>query len=106
MHFVCVPYAFPYAYIFVPSALRTRLFLFLYALYAVFSGVVFSHSVHSRFFDAYNAYKLFWRAVRHDLNAVDRLRSGWTGNEANGVRTCLKTRAVENDCPKNASSRR
>ena len=56
MHSVCTLYAFPTAYIFVPSALRTRLFSFLYALYAVFFGVVFSYSMHSRFFDAYNAY--------------------------------------------------
>ena len=59
MHFVCSLYAFPYAYIYALSALRTRLFAFLYALYAVNSGVVFSHSMHSRFFDAYNAYKPF-----------------------------------------------
>ena len=58
MHFVCSLYASPTAYIFNPSALRTRLFSFLYALYAVNSGVVFPHSMHSRFFDAYNAYKL------------------------------------------------
>ena len=58
MHFVCSLYAFPYAYIYALSALRTRLFAFLYALYAVNSGVVFSHSMHSRFFDAYNAYNL------------------------------------------------
>ena len=57
MHFVCSLYASLNAYIFVPSALRTRLFAFLYALYAVNSGVVSSHSMHSRFFDAYNAYK-------------------------------------------------
>ena len=56
MHFVCSLYASLSAYIFSLSALRTRLFSFLYALYAVFFGVVFSHSVHSRFFDAYNAY--------------------------------------------------
>ena len=59
MHFVCSLYASPTAYIFSPSALRTRLFAFLYALYAVNSGVVSSHSMHSRFFDAYNAYNLF-----------------------------------------------
>ena len=57
MHFVCSLYASPTAYIFVPSALRTRLFAFLYALYAVNSGVVFSHRAHRELFDAYNAYK-------------------------------------------------
>ena len=57
MHFVCSLYASPTAYIFVPSALRTRLFAFLYALYAVNSGVVFSHSMHRCVFDAYNAYR-------------------------------------------------
>ena len=61
MHFVCSLYASPTAYIFMPSALRTRLFSFLYALYAVNSGVMFPHSVHSRFFDAYNAYSFFDR---------------------------------------------
>ena len=64
MHFVCSLYASLNAYIFVPSALRTRLFSFLYALYAVNSGVVFSHSMHSRFFDAYNAYRLHgWQSA-------------------------------------------
>ena len=57
MHSVCALYASLTAYIFVPPTLRTRLFSFLYALYAVNSGVVSSHSMHSRFFDAYNAYK-------------------------------------------------
>ena len=57
MHSVCSLYASPTAYIYSLSALRTRLFAFLYALYAVFFGVMFSHSMHSRFFDAYNAYK-------------------------------------------------
>ena len=42
---------------FVPSALLLSQTVFLYALYAVFFGVVSSHSVHSWFFDAYNAYK-------------------------------------------------
>ena len=42
----------------MPSALRTRLFSSLYALYAVNSGVVFSHSMHRELFDAYNAYNL------------------------------------------------
>ena len=64
MHFVCSLYASLTAYIYSPSALRTRLFAFLYALYAVNSGVVFSHSMHSRFFDAYNAYKFFDRPSR------------------------------------------
>ena len=73
MHFVCSLYASPTAYIFVPSALRTRLFSFLYALYAVFFGVVFSHSMHSRFFSAYNAYKFFDRPSKQ--------RSRW--NERN-----------------------
>ena len=79
MHFVCSLYAFPYAYIYALSALRTRLFAFLYALYAVNSGVVFSHSMHSRFFDAYNAYKsrAMWFAVN-----CDRPRPKGTGNEA------------------------
>ena len=63
MHFVCSLYASLSAYIFSPSALRTRLFAFLYALYAVFFGVVSSHSMHSRFFDAYNAYRLHGLAV-------------------------------------------
>ena len=57
MHFVCSLYASLSAYIFVPSALRTRLFSSLYALYAVFFGVMFPHSVHSGLFDAYNAYR-------------------------------------------------
>ena len=64
MHSVCALYASPTAYIFSPSALRTRLFAFLYALYAVNSGVVFPHSMHSRFFDAYNAYSFFDRPFR------------------------------------------
>ena len=64
MHSVCALYASPTAYIYSLSALRTRLFAFLYALYAVFSGVVFSHSEHSRFFDAYNAYSFFDRPFR------------------------------------------
>ena len=66
MHFVCSLYASLSAYIFVPSALRTRLFSSLYALYAVFFGVVFPHSMHSRFFDAYNAYKPRELAVCRD----------------------------------------
>ena len=56
MHSVCTLYASPTAYIYSPSALRTRLFAFLYALYAVNSGVVFPHRVHRELFDAYNAY--------------------------------------------------
>ena len=69
MHFVCSLYASLTAYIFSLSALRTRLFSFLYALYAVFFGVVSSHSVHSRFFDAYNAYKFF--LIVHPGNEAD-----------------------------------
>ena len=61
MHSVCSLYASLSAYIFSPSALRTRLFAFLYALYAVFFGVAFPHSVHSGLFDAYNAYSFFDR---------------------------------------------
>ena len=61
MHFVCALYAYPTAYIFVLSALRTRLFAFLYALYAVNSGVMSSHRAHRELFDAYNAYKFFDR---------------------------------------------
>ena len=57
MHFVCALYASPTAYIFVPSALLLSQTVFLYALYAVNSGVVSSHSMHSELFDAYNAYK-------------------------------------------------
>ena len=79
MHFVCSLYAFPTAYIYALSALRTRLFAFLYALYAVNSGVVFSHSMHSRFFDAYNAYKS--QAMWFVMNC-GRLRPKGTGNEA------------------------
>ena len=69
MHFVCSLYAFPTAYIFSPSALRTRLFAFLYALYAVNSGVVCLHSVHRCVFDAYNAYKFF--LIVHPGNEAD-----------------------------------
>ena len=79
MHSVCTLYASPTAYIFVLSALRTRLFAFLYALYAVNSGVVFSHSMHSRFFDAYNAYKS--QAMWFVMNC-GRIRPKGTGNEA------------------------
>ena len=68
MHSVCALYASPTAYIYSPSALRTRLFAFLYALYAVFSGVVSSHSMHSRVFDAYNAYKF---SIAHPGNEAD-----------------------------------
>ena len=75
MHSVCSLYAFPTAYIFSLSALRTRLFSFLYALYAVFFGVVSSHSMHSRFFDAYNAYNFF-------LIVRSRQRSRWNGRNA------------------------
>ena len=69
MHPVCTLYASPTAYIFVPSTLRTRLFSFLYALYAVNSGVMSSHSMHSRFFDAYNAYNL---SIIHPGNEADK----------------------------------
>ena len=48
---VCISYAFLYAYIFSLSALRTRLFSFLYALYAVNSGVMCSYKVHRFVFD-------------------------------------------------------
>ena len=51
MHFVCVPYAFPYAYIFSLSALLPSQTVLLYALYAVKSGVVCSYSVHRLVFD-------------------------------------------------------
>ena len=57
MHSVCSLYASLSAYIFSLSALLLSQTVFLYALYAVNFGVVFSHSMHSRFFDAYNAYK-------------------------------------------------
>ena len=70
---VCSLYASPTAYIFVPSALLLSQTVFLYALYAVFFGVVFSHSMHSRFFDAYNAYKSHELAVRHDRRVRRRL---------------------------------
>ena len=83
MHFVCALYASPTAYIYSLSALRTRLFAFLYALYAVFFGVMFSHSMHSRFFDAYNAYKSHGMAIRHDCQA-------WWQSE-------LKERAMRRD---------
>ena len=94
MHFVCALYASPTAYIFVPSALRTRLFAFLYALYAVFFGVMFPHSMHSGLFDAYNAYNLRssvqmtfrWSAVI----AAGPMRLG-------GIRTCPKTRAIKEE---------
>ena len=72
MHFVCSLYASLSAYIFSFSALRTRLFSFLYALYAVFFGVVFSHSMHSRFFDAYNAYSFL---IVHPSDGTDGLRT-------------------------------
>ena len=57
MHSVCALYASLSAYIFSLSALLLSQTVFLYALYAVNSGVVFPHSMHSRFFSAYNAYK-------------------------------------------------
>ena len=75
MHFVCSLYASLTAYIFSLSALRTRLFSFLYALYAVNSGVVSSHSVHSRFFDAYNAYKFLIVHPGNEANGSDGLRT-------------------------------
>ena len=74
MHFVCSLYASPTAYIYSPSALRTRLFAFLYALYAVFFGVVFSHSVHSLVFDAYNAYKFSIAHPGNEADGMDGLR--------------------------------
>ena len=72
MHFVCSLYASLSAYIFVPSALRTRLFSFLYALYAVNSGVMFPHRAHSRFFDAYNAYSF---SIVYPSDGTDGLRT-------------------------------
>ena len=74
MHSVCALYAFPIAYIYSLSALRTRLFAFLYALYAVFFGVVFLHSVHSRFFDAYNAYNLSIAHPGNEADGTDEMR--------------------------------
>ncbi len=74
MHSVCSLYAFPTAYIFVLSALRTRLLAFLYALYAVFFGVMSSHSMHSRFFDAYNAYKFSIAHPGNEADGTDGLR--------------------------------
>ena len=70
---VCSLYASLSAYIFTLSALLLSQTVFLYALYAVFFGVVFLHSMHSRFFDAYNAYKsqtsgwLCWPSFAHSL---------------------------------------
>ena len=76
MHFVCALYASPTAYIFVPSALRTRLFAFLYALYAVFFGVVSSHSVHRELFDAYNAYNFFLIVrLSNEADGLDEMRT-------------------------------
>ena len=75
MHSVCALYASPTAYIYSPSALRTRLFAFLYALYAVNSGVVFLHSMHSRFFDAYNAYNLSIAHPGNEADGTDGLRT-------------------------------
>ena len=89
MHFVCSLYASLSAYIFVPSALLLSQTVFLYALYAVNSGVVFSHSMHSRFFDAYNAYKSYGMAVCCDPKG--------RATRLDGVRECLKTRTVEDD---------
>ena len=100
MHFVCALYASPTAYIFVPSALRTRLFAFLYALYAVNSGVVSSHRVHSRFFDAYNAYKSHELAVCRDHRTWRRPDLKERAMKLDGVRECLKSRAVEDECLK------
>ena len=68
MHSVCTLYASLSAYIFVLSALLLSQTVFLYALYAVFFGVVFPHRVHSRFFDAYNAYNLL---IVHPGNEAD-----------------------------------
>ena len=75
MHFVCSLYASLSAYIFSPSALRTRLFAFLYALYAVNSGVAFSHSMHSRFFDAYNAYRFSIVHPSDEADGTDEMRT-------------------------------
>ena len=74
MHSVCALYASLTAYIFVPPALRTRLFSFLYALYAVNSGVVFSHRAHSRVFDAYNAYNLSIVHPGNEADGTDKMR--------------------------------
>ncbi len=97
MHSVCSLYASPTAYIFVPSALRTRLFAFLYALYAVFFGVVFSHSVHRELFDAYNAYKLHGMAIRHDRRTWRQSDLKERAMRLDRVRECLKSRAVEDE---------
>ena len=97
MHFVCSLYASLTAYIFVLSALLLSQTVFLYALYAVNSGVVFSHSMHSRFFDAYNAYKLHGMAVRHDRRTWRQPDLKERVMELDGVRECLKSRAVEDE---------
>ena len=68
MHFVCSLYASLTAYIFVLSALLLSQTVFLYALYAVNSGVVCLHRAHSRVFDAYNAYNL---SIAHPGNEAD-----------------------------------
>ena len=60
MHFVCSLYAFPYAYIFVFSALLLSQIVFLYALYAVNSGVVFLFSVHRLVFDCIQCIQTVW----------------------------------------------
>ena len=75
MHSVCSLYASLNAYIFSLSALRTRLFAFLYALYAVNSGVVCLHRVHRCVFDAYNAYNLSIAHPGNEADGTDGLRT-------------------------------
>ena len=81
----------------MPSALRTRLFSFLYALYAVNSGVMFPHRAHSRFFDAYNAYKSHELAVCRDRRTWRQPDLKERAMRLDGVRECPKTRTVEDD---------
>ena len=68
MHSVCSLYASPTAYIFVLSALLLSQTVFLYALYAVFFGVMSSHRAHRELFDAYNAYNFL---IAHPGNEAD-----------------------------------
>ena len=75
MHSVCTLYASLNAYIYSLSALRTRLFAFLYALYAVNFGVVFLHSVHRCVFDAYNAYNLLIVRLSNEADGSDEMRT-------------------------------
>ena len=56
----------------MPSALLLSQTVFLYALYAVFFGVMFPHRAHSRFFDAYNAYSF---SIVHPSDGTDGLRT-------------------------------